>query len=196
MDEVEIKFRVADEAQLEARAKDLGFKQDTPSTHETNTLYDTADRALRQKGMLLRLRKYGDRCTMTHKARPAPIAHAEADRHKRRIESETRIDDCEVMEGIFAALGFFPCFTYEKFRAEWSDGAGQLVIDRTPLGTLAELEGAPEWIDRIATGLGITRGEYIIDSYGTLFEQWRQKTGSPAKNMTYEAMGVPAPHTQ
>ena len=194
MDEVEIKFRVVDEAALESRAKTLGFKQDTPSTHETNTLYDTADRALRQKGMLLRLRNYGDRCIMTHKARPAPGTHADADRHKRRIELETRIDDCAVMENIFAALGFHPCFTYEKFRAEWSDGEGQLVVDRTPLGTLAELEGAPEWIDRIAAGLGIEREQYITDSYGALFEQWRQKTGNPATNMTFAAMGVAPPH--
>ena len=194
MDEVEIKFRVVDEAALEARAKELGFKQDTPSTHETNTLYDTADRALRQKGMLLRLRNYGDRCTLTHKARPARGAHADADRHKRRVESETRIEDCEVMANIFAALGFFPCFKYEKFRAEWSDGQGQLVVDRTPIGTLAELEGDPEWIDRVAASLGIERAEYITDSYGTLFELWRQQTGSAAKSMTFKEMGVAPPN--
>jgi len=61
MDEVEIKFWVGDEAGLRASAEIAGFRQITKSTHETNTLYDTADRSLRQRGMLLRLRKYGER---------------------------------------------------------------------------------------------------------------------------------------
>jgi adenylate cyclase class 2 len=193
MDEIEIKFRVADENALRTNAQRLGFRETTKSTHEMNTLYDTADRTLRQKGMLLRLRMYGERCTITHKSHPQPSANADAERHKRRIELETTIDDCDVMANILAALDYCPCFTYEKFRAEWSDGEGQLVIDRTPLGTLAELEGEPEWIDRVAAELGVRREEYIIDSYGTLFLQWQQQTGSPAKNMTFEEMGVALP---
>ena len=38
--EVEIKFQVSDLKALEKKLKQLGFKCETPSTHEVNTLYD------------------------------------------------------------------------------------------------------------------------------------------------------------
>ena len=44
---------------------------------------------------------------------------------------------------ILTALGFRPSFRYEKYRAEWTDGSGEVVIDRTPIGDLAEIAGTP-----------------------------------------------------
>ena len=73
------------------------------------------------------------------------------------------------MHAILTALGFRPVFRYEKFRAEWSDGTGEVVIDHTPIGDLAEIEGGPEWIDRIANLLGISERDYITASYAELF---------------------------
>jgi adenylate cyclase class 2 len=193
MQEVEIKFRVIEEDALLRAAAELGFKMDTPATHETNTLYDTPDRSLRQKGQLLRLRRYGERCVLTHKSRPPATATPDPDRHKKRIELETRVSDCNAMVDILHALGYEPCFTYEKYRSEWSDGEGQLVVDVTPLGILAELEGDPEWIDRVAAALGVQPAAYMTESYGTLFAQWQQQSGAAARNMTFEEMGVAIP---
>src|SRR6185437_4251829 len=68
-DEIEIKFMVADIPALEERLRILGFHLQTPSTHELNTLFDTARGALRKSGQLLRLRRYGSTWTLTHKAR-------------------------------------------------------------------------------------------------------------------------------
>jgi len=192
MQEVEIKFRVADEAALLQRAERAGFELTTPATREQNTLYDTPDRQLRQRGQLVRLRRYGSRSVLTHKSRPADLAE-HAERHKRRMEHETVVDDPDATDAILRGLGFAPVFSYEKYRAEWSDGIGHMVVDITPLGTLCELEGMPDWIDRTAAALGIPQEQYMTASYGTLFTEWKEASRSPAMNMTFEEMHVPVP---
>ncbi len=178
-DEVEVKFLVHDPDALERRLREIGFQQKTASTFERNTLYDAGDR-LRSKGEILRLRQYGEKWKLTHKAK------GKDGRHKTRAESETTVSNGEEMDSILRALGFAPSFVYEKYRAEWSDGQGEVVVDRTPIGNLAELEGKPEWIDTIAGKLGINESQYITKSYGQLFEEWRRESGSKALNMTFE----------
>ena len=66
--EVEIKFVLDDLRAIERKLRALGFRRQTPRTHEINTLYDLPGGVLRQRGELLRLRKYGDQWTLTHKA--------------------------------------------------------------------------------------------------------------------------------
>jgi adenylate cyclase class 2 len=62
-------------------------------------------------------------------------------------------------------------------------------VDETPLGTFAELEGKPEWIDRVAGQLGVAPEEQLTVSYGRLFDQWRERTGSTAQDLTFELVG-------
>lgn len=180
--EVEIKFVLDDLRALERKLRALGFRRQTPRTHEMNTLYDLPGAVLRQRGELLRLRKYGDQWTLTHKGRGC------AGRHRSRAEVETCVADGPRMAAILAALGFAPNFHYEKHRSEWTDGAGHVVLDETPIGNYGEIEGPPRWIDRTARALGITAGQYITDSYAQLFSKWQQQTGSRARDMTYQAV--------
>jgi len=100
---------------------------------------------------MLRLRKYGEAWVLTHKAK------SEDRRHKVRVEVETRVEDGQEMDAILRALGFEPTFRYEKYRAEWSDGKGHVVLDETPIGDFGEIEGSPRWIDRTARALGIAQ---------------------------------------
>src|SRR5580658_6027907 len=65
--EIELKFAVAEEQGLRAAAERLGFQLVTERTFEENTLYDTPERRLRAQRQILRLRQYGNRCTVTHK---------------------------------------------------------------------------------------------------------------------------------
>lgn len=181
--EVEIKFVLDDLGATESKLRTLGFRQQTPRTHEVNTLYDLPDGALRGRGELLRLRKYGDSWKLTHKGPGA------AGRHKSRIEQETGVSDGEQMDGILRALGFAPSFRYEKFRSEWTDGTGHVVLDETPIGNYGEIEGSPEWIDQTARALAITDDKYITDSYAQLFFDWKRRTNSPAEEMTFKALG-------
>jgi adenylate cyclase, class 2 len=181
--EVEIKFQVREVQALEQSLQSAGFHQKTPSTLETNTLYDTMTGELHRAGEVLRLRVYGDRCLLTHKSRGAAL------KHKSRVEHETTVGSVGEMHAILTALGFRAIFRYEKFRAEWSDGEGEVVIDLTPIGDLAEIEGSPEWIDRIAVSLGIGERDYITASYAELFSDWKERTGSAALHMTFEQCG-------
>ena len=184
MDEIEIKFRVPDLSTLTTRLELLGLRQITPRTHEMNILFDLPGRPLRAKGDLLRLRKYGESWLLTHKARSTN----DDGPHKIRTETETRIADGAKMEAILTALQFQPVFRYEKFRAEWKADEGHVVVDETPIGNFAEIEGPADWIDSLANKLGITTSQYITETYAGLFFAWKRKTGSRAQEMTFEAV--------
>jgi adenylate cyclase class 2 len=66
------------------------------------------------------------------------------------------------------------------------------VVDETPIGNFAELEGPDEWIDRVAALLGVDPASYIILSYGRLFDLWREQTGSDARDLTFAAVAAAA----
>jgi adenylate cyclase class 2 len=180
--EVEIKFALDDLRAIERKLRALGFRRETPRTREINTLYDLPGAVLRQRGELLRLRKYSEGWKLTHKGPGL------AGRHKTRVETETAVENGERMHGILTALGFAPSFQYEKFRSEWSDGTGHVVLDETPIGNFGEIEGPPRWIDRTARALQIAPSQYITDSYAQLFSDWKTRTGSPAQEMTFSAV--------
>jgi adenylate cyclase, class 2 len=182
--EIEIKFRVKNVRALNQRLRDSGFRLLTKRTHEMNTLYDLPGQLLRQRGDLLRLRKYGSEWVLTHKAK------GKAGLHKTRVETETKVTDGAKMEAILRALGFAPTFRYEKFRAEWSDGKGHVVVDETAIGNFGEIEGPSRWIDRTAKLLQIPRGDYITATYSDLFVEWKKQTGSPANEMTFKAVHI------
>ena len=181
--EVEIKFVVADMRLLEWQLAKLGFRCVTPPTHEVNTLYDLPGQQLRRKGELLRLRKYGESWRLTHKTRGT------TGKHKSRAELETGVASGEQMDAILRVLGYRPVFVYEKYRSEWTDGAGHVVLDHTPLGDIGEIEGRPRWIDRTARALGISQAQYITKSYAELFFDWKRRYKQNALNMTFRECG-------
>ena len=182
--EIEVKFRVADPNELAQRLAVAGFHLETPRTFERNILYDTPDRALRAQQAILRVRKYGDRWVVTHKCLPRD--NDPAARHKHREETETGVQDGEAIGHIFGQLGYSPAFVYEKYRTEYADSTGHCVLDETPIGIYAELEGPPDWIDETGRRLGISHETFITLSYGRLFDQWRQETGSLAEDLTFD----------
>ncbi len=200
--EIELKFPVESIEAIEHQVRLASFRLKTPRTFESNTLYDTGDRQLRATGQLLRMRRYGDLWTLTHKARLNSDGEDIPEiRYKRRIETETQVQDGEALAAILPQLGYTAVFRYEKWRTEWiqninglnsgdHDGhdAGCLVLDETPIGTYAELEGAPEWIDRTLTSIGIDASICTTESYGRLFLAWKQRTGSTATDLTFDAV--------
>ena len=182
--EVEIKFRIDDIQALTSRLEAAGFRLITPRTHELNTLYDQPGAKLRRRGALLRLREYGAKWTLTFKDKSTSAPT----RHKSRRELETRLENGEAMAQILEAIDFKPSFRYEKFRSEWSDSTGHVVIDETPIGNYGEIEGPPNWIDATARLLQISPKQYITLSYAELFQAWKRKTKSKAEEMTFSAV--------
>lgn len=178
--EVEVKFSLVDLKTTERLLRHAGFRRVTPRTHEINTLYDLPTGALRGRGEVLRLRQYGGKWKLTHKTK------GKTGRHKRRVENEIGVSDGRQAENILLALGYRPSFRYEKYRREWSDGKGHVVLDETPIGDFGEIEGAPRWIDQTARALALDRSSYITESYVALFVKWKEQTGSTARNMTFK----------
>lgn len=182
--EIEIKLRVGNVRALAGKLRAVGFRLVTGRTHEVNTLYDLPGEVLRKRKELLRVRQYGSEWTLTHKSR------GRIGRHSSRVELETCVSDGRKMDAILRALGYGPSFRYEKFRAEWTDGKGIVVVDETPIGDFCEIEGAPRWIDATAKRLGVRREEYIMKNYATLFSDWKRETRSKATEMTFRAVRV------
>jgi adenylate cyclase class 2 len=184
--ETEIKFRVGDLAALTTRIESAGFQLQTPRSFESNVLYDTPDRQMRARTEILRIRNYAGHWLLTHKRLP-DIGPGE-DTHKHRIETETTVSDGAALAQVFHSLGLVPAFRYEKWRTEWSQGEGHCVVDETPIGNFAELEGPAEWIDDAAASLAIGPADYITLSYGRLFELWREQHASSAQDLTFDAV--------
>jgi len=179
--EIEIKFRAPALRALNRQLRSAGFRLVTARTHEMNMLYDLPGEILRRRKELLRIRKYGSTWTVTHKSGTI------RGRHSSRVELETTVSDGRKMDAILRALGYTPSFRYEKFRAEWSDGKGKIVVDETPIGNFCEIEGPPRWIDATASKLGVTPADYITKNYAGLFLDWKEKMKSGAKEMTFQA---------
>ena len=185
--EIEIKFYTGNLKELARKLKAAGFKQETPRTHEMNTLYDLPGSRLRKRGEMLRLRPYGQKWKLTHKGKRT------AGRHKKRAETETTVEDGHKMDAILRSLGYMPSFRYEKFRAEWTDGKGQVVLDETPIGTLGEIEGKPRWIDATARKLGIDRKDYPAQINIPLAETYHQAAQPKKHGVARQRRGQPLP---
>ena len=193
--ETEIKFRVNDLDGLTRRLESTGFRLETPRSFESNVLYDTPDRQMRARTEILRIRSYAGRWTLTLKRLPpsGPAPDSYDPRHKHRLETETGVADGDALAEVFLSLGLVTAFRYEKWRTEWTDGEGHCVVDETPIGDYAELEGPPAWIDRTAARLGVDQAQYVTLSYGRLFEAWRNEHSSSARDLTFAAIGQPPP---
>jgi len=180
--ETEVKIRLSDFAAVSDRLYALGFAQSVPRQFESNTLYDTHDQTLREKGMLLRLRQIGAKGVITWKGPGDP------GRYKSRPELETTAGSIETLAQILAQLGFQPAFRYEKFRTEFAppeEEGGVVTLDETPIGYFLELEGPGEWIDRTARQLGFSPQDYVLDSYARLYVADCERRGVEPSHMVF-----------
>ena len=182
--EIELKFRVGDPREFYARALRAGFQIHTERTLERNTLFDTSERRLLSERQILRIREYNGRNLLTHKK--PPVDNDDTSFYKERVETETDVADPDALATVFIELGYGPVFRYEKFRTEFRDGQGELLLDETPIGIFAELEGTPDWIDQALERLNVSRELCFTDSYGRMFLHWKERSASLAENMTFE----------
>ena len=203
-EETEVKLRIADRQALLRQLAHLGASYHG-RVHETNTLYDTPDGALRREDKMLRVRverpaeRPGYR--MPHSAKATSLSRGTSEalltfkgpvrpegrgkrrgeaRYKIREEREVSVADAAVLARILEALGLRPSFRYEKYRSTYRLGglAGvTLDLDETPIGDFLEAEGSRAAIDRSATLLGYRPADYVTKSYGQLFLDQARRTG-------------------
>ena len=179
--ETEIKLSVPDVASAKKLLYRAGFRVHKRRLFEDNTMLDTADMRLRADALAFRVRQAGGDAVLTFKGRPQP------GKHKSREELEVHVSDAETMQLIASRLGFEPVFRYQKYRTEYKQSArgGVATLDETPIGVYLELEGQPDWIDRIARKLGFTEQDYITSSYGRLYLEWRERHRSAPRDMLF-----------
>ena len=177
--EIEIKLRIADAAGGRRILEGAGFRVSRARVFEANTVFDTAEGLLRAAATLLRVREVEGSGLLTYKGLPVP------GRHKEREEIEAAFAAPAALSAILGRLGFAPVFRYEKYRTEYTDGAGTATLDETPLGCFLELEGEPGWIDRTAAALGFDEGGYITGSYLRLWQEHRAARGLPPADMVF-----------
>ena len=180
--EIEIKLRVSDLEAARSFIQKAGYEVSVTRAFEVNVIFDTPDAALRHRGVLLRLRKAGTRCTMTAKGQEVE------GKHKSRPEYEVVVSDYDAAEGILTQLGYQTGFRYEKFRTEFASTgqSGTITLDETPIGNFLELEGPADWIDLTADALGFLESDYIVDSYGTLYYKDCTSRGVVPSHMVFE----------
>jgi adenylate cyclase class 2 len=180
--EIETKFRVADRESLEGRLEALGARPG-PLEDEKNVLYDDASGRLKSEGCALRLRTVGRRGLLTFKG-PPKISRG----IKSRVEWESGVESPKAVAAILEAMGVEPSFRYEKRRTPWTfaDPSRPLVVvDETPLGLFAEIEGTDSAVRALAAELGVAEADFIAESYIALWLAAREKDPSLPEDMVF-----------
>ncbi len=169
--ETEVKFRLDERASFEARLAALGAAAG-PAERETNVLLDDAARTLTARGMALRVRTCAGRGLLTLKG-PKEMREGV----KSRLELESGVEDASRVVELLQVLGFSPCFRYEKRRATWTFPDPRrpvVVVDETPIGLFAEIEGDEDAVRRLADELGVPESAFLADSYPALYQAARR----------------------
>lgn len=155
--EHELKFRIRDAAAMRETLRAAGASFESKA-FEINSIFDTRDRALRNRGCGLRVRRArvvgadAEIVTLTYKG---PV---EASPVKSRQEIETRLADAVGMCTILDKIGLIEFVTYEKRRETWRLDDCEIVLDELPqLGWWLEIEGpSPAAVETMRSRLGLT----------------------------------------
>jgi adenylate cyclase class 2 len=164
--EIKLAYGAAPEA-ARAMIEHHGYLLVEPRTLEADQLFDRGEE-LRGSDQLLRLRRAGNRATVTYKGPGIRGIH------KSREEIEYDVSDPEAFTLVLARLGYYPTFRYEKYRTKFAAPGepGLVTIDETPIGIYLEIEGAPDWIDQTAARLGYSPEKYLTCSYASLYKKY------------------------
>lgn len=184
--EIEVKLRCQDVEAL--RGAGIGLELERERHFEDNWLFDTADGQLRERLAVLRVRDAGGEGLLTFKGSAAP--DAPPSQFKQRVEIETAVGDAAEMVAILEQLGYRKVFRYQKHRTVYRallPGGGRLSVmrDETPLGDFVELEGEEAAIAEAVRLLGVTPGDYILESYLGLQAERCRAAGQPLEDLVF-----------
>jgi adenylate cyclase class 2 len=160
--ETEKKYRLDAKqfAKLPERLKKLGavFEDEV---FEENYLHRGG--VLDNRDAVLRLRKTGDKTTLTYKESLPSVRDV-----KHKTEFETVVSDVNEMEEIIRTLGYRLSIVYEKRRRTWHLGKVEIVLDELPFGLYMEIEGTPRSIANTEKKLGIKKQALELRGYPRL----------------------------
>ena len=168
--EIEIKIPIVDIDLVRQKLSLLQFEKIGDRSFERNLVFDFADSRLKKSGLLLRLRRTGEKSILTLK-KPAHLSR----QYKIREERNVTVGDGESMRLVLETLGLKVSFAYEKYRETFRKNETLIMLDQTPIGDFMEIEGAAGAIDETAALLGFQPHDYILDTYYQLFRQRRRR---------------------
>ena len=168
--ETEIKIPVSDLKAVRVLLENCEATCVQMMARESNTLYDTAEHQITQKGHTLRLRSFAGRSVVTHKGTMSYLGSI-----KIREELEVLVDDLDTFGAILGALGFEPSIRYEKDREEWRLEGMLITLDHTPMGDFVEIEGPVSTIPKIAERLELDLDDAVRGSYLSLWLEYRHQ---------------------
>ncbi|HKQ76747.1 MAG TPA: class IV adenylate cyclase [Blastocatellia bacterium] len=185
--EIEVKLRFEDLDAFERAG--ISLEVETARHFEDNWLLDSPDQYLGESGAILRVRFAAGRGSITYKEQADNAAPSS--QFKKRVEIETAIDDPQSAVAIFERLGYRKWFRYQKFRtvyrATLPDGSKlSVMFDETPLGAFVELEGEEEIIAQAVKLLGVTREEYVLESYLAIQAEYCLRQGKSLEDMVFD----------
>ncbi|MDH5506016.1 MAG: class IV adenylate cyclase [Anaerolineae bacterium] len=179
--EIEVKFYLANLPQVEQRLQTLGANLSLPRTHETNQLYDTPGRDLAKGRRILRLRQDAA-ARLTYKGPTDNASGASV-----RTEIETTIGDFSAAQKLLAALGYNLSWVYEKYRATYALDNVLVTLDELPFGCFLEIEGPDSAsLQAAAHRLGLDWDARILDNYQTLFNRLKDTLALNFRDLTFE----------
>src|SRR3954465_4791971 len=146
---------------------------------ETDSFFDTPDRALLAADKGLRLRVALDVKTnksealLTHKG---PVGHGQL---KKRQETQTVVANAEAMARLLEQLGFMQWLRYQKRRQSWQLDSCRVELDEIPhLGKFVEIEGpSDEAVMKCREKIGVASQTLIKASYVAMLTAHLQERG-------------------
>lgn len=183
--EIEVKFHLPEVNCTRGRILAIGATS-SGKLFETNICFEDRAKSLRDRHILLRLRK-DDKIRLTFKS---PPVHANGD-FKTYLESEVVVDNFDTCRAILEGLGFHPEQTYEKWRETFALGDTKLMIDTVPFGVFLEVEGKKFDILNVADRLGLKWEERILLNYLEIFEIIRRGENLPYNDMAFDNFKQP-----
>ena len=185
--EIEIKLKVEEPALVREKLRALGA-QPAGRAMETNSFFDTADRALLAADCGLRIRRSrplegGDEILIiTYKG---PRADGPV---KQREEIEIIVDALEPARLLLERLGYQEQLCFEKRRESWKLGNCEIELDELPrLGSFVEIEGPSEAeVTELQQRLSLSSLTPIMPTYADLVARHLNDTKEPLKRLTFE----------
>jgi len=177
--ETEVKFHVADPADLRSRLLAIGARSFGRAL-EFNVRFEDEDQGLIRSKSLLRLRR-DRKSTLTYKSVPVDADPS----FKQLNELEVEVGDFDGMQRILMALGFRPEQIYEKWRETLVVDQTSFCLDTLPFGDFLEIEGSTDAIPYFTTRLGLEWSRRILLNYLEIFDLIRIRHNLPFHDVTF-----------
>ena len=189
MREVELKAVLDSWSDARARLMKAGATMNFAGRLEDRR-YDTNDRSLASRDIVLRLRTYRDargvRAELEYKG---PTAYERG--YKVREEIGSTVLDSESVAVILAGLGYFVTRPIDRDIEQFEIGEAMVRFERYPrMDDLVEVEGEPEALARAIAALGIPRSEFNADRLTDFAVRYEARTGRRAALSDAELSGT------